>query len=1013
MAMQQERFIFRTGAMPDGTFHILRFSGTEGISALYRFELTLVTQEQELPAESLLSEPAMLLIRRENAPDTFFHGILTEFTELSRQNGWSYCKAVLQPKAWKLTQRIFNAIDLDCTIPQLAENIFRENDIDYDFRLSGQYAMQEFSMQYNESQFNYLSRKLEKNGIAYCFAHEAEHEKIVFCDGPLAHSKMDDTPVLHYSPASGLETGHESEVIASFSITRTPLPAKIIERDYDWKHPVKPVVGSADVSETGTGTLYFYGDGFTTEAEGNRLAAIRAEGLRCRASRFSGVSGVPTLRSGFIFTLADHYIPSCNDDYLITEITHEGSQSGILSLITGSQLKTPSNELYYRNTFQCIRASLPFRPEFKTPRNIIPGMINAFIDASDNSGKPELDEFGRYKVVFPQDMKSRVSGRASCWIRRSQTHVGAGYGSTFPLSPGIEVLIGFIDGDPDRPFIAGAISNPETGFMENAVSSESTGITSQSGGSLLFNNQDRKSGMLLNSGSGRSGLMMSAGSTDESFVWADRSLGFISGMDSAFSGIAKNLLGGFSAMLAAKADFRVWNLISMITTGLGGITSATSGALQKELKLQEGFNIATDVFSLAATVATAIDQYQMMDKNPLSIYSAQITDNTEQSIISLQPKISIHAVRSYIAFMALHLIVKAPAAAITGYTESKKAWEECEEKPKDTSWANKSAPIRKAVKSELELLLPEIILLVARGRRFSSIAKLNGQGGIKLLSKESNISIAAQNEVRLASAKNIILDVDTDPKKSLSRANAAPNLLAPQFQALDEVDGNIYTNSKKLISLSETNTHLFSGQDMKLISGTSIMLSNHHSLLTPSYMALGKTIQREEPEKYSELDLNKGDFSLKNNGDSLIIRQNASTDNGQVSIIRADRNETVCSSAVFGNKNITLLVKNGNNDASKVELNKQDSAIVFDSEGKTTVSMDKNSFLIKAADSNNPQIELNQDNTFLRSSQTITLDAANEIKANATKLRLKDLVITDDKLQWKDLNISNTLMKLG
>ena len=280
--------------------------------------------------------------------------------------------------------------------------------------------------------YDYMAWKMERDGIYYYFSEGDQGEHLIFTDSRLAHEPLAATPTLRYSPVSGMEHAHREEVVTSFSHCSMPLPQWVILRDYNWLNPNQPVQGRALVSEKGLGEVYFYGEGFSTAAEGNRLAEIRAESLRCQARHCTGTSSVPTLRPGFNFTLTDHYDPSCNADYTLTSIRHEGSQEALLSQALSLPIDHP-DKLYYRNSFACIPADMQFRPQRVTRRSKVSGMITPFIDASSETGVPEISSNGCYKVVFPQDTSGRTAGKASCWIRRMQPQIGLATALPFPL----------------------------------------------------------------------------------------------------------------------------------------------------------------------------------------------------------------------------------------------------------------------------------------------------------------------------------------------------------------------------------------------------------------------------------------------------------------------------------------------------------------------------------------------------------------------------------------------------
>ncbi|MCI5223897.1 MAG: type VI secretion system tip protein VgrG [Candidatus Electrothrix sp. AR4] len=168
------------------------------------------------------------------------------------------------------------------------------------------------------------------------------------------------------------------------------------------------------------------------------------------------------MEPGFTFDLQEHYKKYYNRKYLITDISHEGHQAGyLISGITGA-LEPRDEQMFYANTFTAIYSDVQFRPERTAVKPKVSGTVNAKVDAAASGQYAELDDTGRYKVILPFDRSGRGSGKASAWCRMMQPYAGAGYGMHFPLHKGIEVLLTFIDGDPDRPIIAGAVPNPET-----------------------------------------------------------------------------------------------------------------------------------------------------------------------------------------------------------------------------------------------------------------------------------------------------------------------------------------------------------------------------------------------------------------------------------------------------------------------------------------------------------------------------------------------------------------------
>jgi type VI secretion system secreted protein VgrG len=263
----------------------------------------------------------------------------------------------------------------------------------------------------------------------------------------------------------------------------------VVLKDYNYETPSLELSGQADVSTKGRGEVYLYGEHFRTPAEGARLAAVRAEELLCRERVFAGSSTVPYLRPGYTFRVPDHYRADFNGTYLTTGLAHEGSQAAYLLAGLGGELTAGEREPYYRNTFEAVAAGVQYRPARVTEKARLYGTLNAKVDGAGSGQYAELDGQGRYKVVLPFDQSGRKDGKASAWVRMMQPYAGAGHGMHFPLHKGTEVLLTFIDGDPDRPVIAGAVPNAETPSVVKDANQTMAAI--QTGGSNKIAIEDK------------------------------------------------------------------------------------------------------------------------------------------------------------------------------------------------------------------------------------------------------------------------------------------------------------------------------------------------------------------------------------------------------------------------------------------------------------------------------------------------------------------------------------------
>lgn len=497
-----KKFSFHSNGLPEDTFGVIHFKGSEGISRLYEFEIMLVSNNLEIDFEAVMQNRAKLIFHRPEGNDAVYNGIIAHFEQLHEVNGYAFYKAHLVPKLWWLSVTRHNQIILDKSVPDFIEDVLTDGGLveeDFEFRLMGTYEPVEYVCQYNESHLNFISRWLEREGIYYFFEQTGNSEKVIFTDSMIAHTDLPQEKKLTYSPPSGLDSFHMAEVIKSFHCRQSLLPSKIFMKDYNYRKPSLDITGDADVDGNGRGTVYYYHGHIRSSEEGKRLAKIRAESLLCRKEEYRGEGSVPFMLPGFTFFLSNHFRKSFNKKYLITDIIHEGDQTGYLV----SGISTGSNgmekQIYYKNSFTAIPANVQFRPEVKAEQPRISGTIVGKIDAAGSGKYAELDEYGRYKIILPFDLSGRGSGKASAWIRMAQPYAGSDHGMHFPLHKGTEVLITFIDGDPDRPIIASAVPNPDTPSPVNANNQTMSVIQTAGQNKIAIEDKEGSERILLHS----------------------------------------------------------------------------------------------------------------------------------------------------------------------------------------------------------------------------------------------------------------------------------------------------------------------------------------------------------------------------------------------------------------------------------------------------------------------------------------------------------------------------------
>jgi len=461
--LSNRKYSFVSGALPEDTFSVVRFEGSEGLSRCYEFNLLLAAEIPDLDLEMVLEKTAAFTIHREDG-DLAFSGILLMFEQHQEYDRYVFYRAVLVPRLFWLSQTCHNQVFLNMTLPDILKAVLQDGGLaENDFRLElhNEYPTREYVCQYRESHLAFISRWMERDGIYYYFDQTPAGEQVVITDSRLAHVAMPQGQTINYAPPSGLESDHLQEIVQVLVCSQQAVPEKIVLKDYNDLTPSLELTGQAQVSDRGQGEIYIYGEHFRTPEEGDALAAVRAEEYLCREREFWGRSMAPYIQSGYTFKLQGHYRDEYDQEYLTIEVFHEGSQSAYLTAGLQEFFPEEENKIFYKNSFMAIPARLQFRPPRNTEKSRFFGVMNAVIDGAGSGQYAELDEMGRYKILLPFDQSGRKDGKASAWLRMMQPYVGADHGLHFPLHKGAEVLLTFIDGDPDRPIIAGAVPNPD------------------------------------------------------------------------------------------------------------------------------------------------------------------------------------------------------------------------------------------------------------------------------------------------------------------------------------------------------------------------------------------------------------------------------------------------------------------------------------------------------------------------------------------------------------------------
>jgi type VI secretion system secreted protein VgrG len=457
-------YSFTTKSTETAAFTVISFSGRESISECYEFEI-IAACPSSTDLDKVMASQATLNISTETI-STPYHGVVLSIDQLMQVHDYMIVKAHLVPRFSLLKYASSNQVFLGKTLPEIIKEVMGQRRIlNYKLELQHQYSKMEYVCQYNESYFDFLSRWMEDRGLYYFFTQGESQETLVITDSSASAASCSADPLV-YSLTPSLTESIRHRAVTSWVVSRSMAPSSVRLKSYNYVTPELDINGENNLPALGSpgagtqlGEIYDYGEYFDSLSEAKALAAVRAEELGCRKKVFSGKSFYNGLRSGWTFTLQDHYQEACNIRYLVTEIEHHGHQTGALPAEIRRAAASLDERPDYQASLTAIPATIQFRPKRIRSKPSIRGMINATVEVSPGSRYAMLDDLGRYKVRLPFDLSDSPAAKASCWLRKAEPYAGEGHGMHFPLQGGTEVLISFLNGDIDRPFIAAAVHN--------------------------------------------------------------------------------------------------------------------------------------------------------------------------------------------------------------------------------------------------------------------------------------------------------------------------------------------------------------------------------------------------------------------------------------------------------------------------------------------------------------------------------------------------------------------------
>ena len=485
------------GSVGEDVVHVLSFSGEERISRLFEFQFDLFSTEADLDPVNFLNKPATFLLSRGDMEPIEIHGIISLFEQHGRSPDYVFYKAVLVPTFWRSTLTyqnvVFQELDIEQLVTKVMENGGFVKGSDFKFELSESYPMMEYVVQYKETDFDFINRRLEHFGIFYYFDHEGGSDVVVFTDSNDAIPAINQDEDIYYNADNAHLTS--KEVISDLTFKQKVVTGKVMLNDYNYRHPGNSLLVENQIDGEAPGVFYDYGDHYKDTGEGELLARVRNEEILCGSKVFYGESDCRLFQAGYSFAMGLHYREDWNARYILTRVVSRGDQRVLFPYFPEPAKRIPT----YQNTFYAIPEDHVYRPPRITPTPRIHGIMTARMESANNDEYAFLDDQGRYKVKVPFDISENTDGTASRQVRMSQPYSGPDYGIHFPNHADTEMLWSCVDGDPDRILGLGTIPNPHNPTPSNSANKAQSVIRTASQHELHFDDTTGSENIFLHS----------------------------------------------------------------------------------------------------------------------------------------------------------------------------------------------------------------------------------------------------------------------------------------------------------------------------------------------------------------------------------------------------------------------------------------------------------------------------------------------------------------------------------
>ena len=455
---QDNAFISLTTPLGPHVLVVESLSGSEGLSQPFQFELALVSEQHDIQFDKIIGQRVSLQLDIIDGLPVQRHinGFVARFRQEHSDRVLTHYTATVVPWLWFLSRSADCRIFQEKTPPEIIKQVFTDRGMsDFEDKLVGDFPKLTYCVQYRERDIDFVSRLMEEFGITYFFKHSKDRHVLVLANAKSSHEALPNQPRVRYKEDAHTGTMADAAgLVTGLYLEQEVNPGKYTHTDYNFEQPKADLMAATPTNLKAGGNdafeVYDYPGRYPELGRGDAMSRLRMEEHEATKWIAHGRGTCRDFVAGYCFDLAGHPRKDTNGNYLLVQVWHN-ARSGEAG---------GAGALAYSNEFAMIRSEVPFRPSQRTPKPIVRGPQTGVV-VGPKGEEIHTDKHGRVKVHFHWDREGKRDENSSCWVRVSQQWAGAGFGGMCIPRIGQEVIVSFLEGDPDQPIIVGRVYNAD------------------------------------------------------------------------------------------------------------------------------------------------------------------------------------------------------------------------------------------------------------------------------------------------------------------------------------------------------------------------------------------------------------------------------------------------------------------------------------------------------------------------------------------------------------------------